>query len=659
MQNVLLKRLNHILKFQIAGESVAPVNETLKLEGDSPLIKEKTFVKGFWLSAWQPGLLFGLLFVSGGLWLWALPGFDYRAINDYGAAFNLPVPYFLAIGLLTAGFLTALGWSKIPSWLLLLYVVLLIFIIHGTLAVAYEAPRYSWTYKHIGVASYIQQYGTVNPAIDIYHNWPGFFAFVALFTRLAGLDNALGFAAWAQVIFNLLYLGPLLFIFKALSQDRRLIWLCVWFFYLGNWVAQDYFSPQATGYFFYLVFLGMCLAYFKLEKTPESVNIKRWLRFTPLVSLFQKIIKRSEVETEQRISLQRYQVIGLKLTLLLIFVGLVATHPLTPYMTLPGILAMILFQRLGYRKLPLLMIVIMGFWLLFPAETYMTQNTGMFSYHFFRLFDNLSNNNVDLSGGTAGHIFISNTARVLSVIIFGLALIGGIRRFHRTYRDLPVALLIISPFPMFLLQDYGGEMIYRVFLFSLPWTVFFAASAFFPGPASGASRKTFLLTGVVSFFLLLMLVVAYYGNERMNNFSQDELQAAEYLYQTVPTGSLLLKPSFNFPYKFESNYNQYVEMSVVDDPDNNHIAREPASLQPILDLMTAKNYPAAYFVFSRSQRQYIELAGKASSNWFDDLHKEVQNSKDFRLVFSNMDTEIYILNLAATNTSLSLSNHQT
>ena len=68
--------------------------------------------------------------------------------------------------------------------------------IHGTAPLLFAEPRYAWTYKHIGVVQYINLHGALDASIDIYHNWPGFFALAAWFGRIAGINTPLAYAAW-------------------------------------------------------------------------------------------------------------------------------------------------------------------------------------------------------------------------------------------------------------------------------------------------------------------------------------------------------------------------------------------------------------------------------------------------------------------------------
>jgi hypothetical protein len=70
-------------------------------------------------------------------------------------------------------------------------------------------------------------------------------------------------AAWVPALSNLIYLVPLWLIFRALTTDRRLVWLGLFVFVFGNWVGQDYMSPQGFNILLYLTVLAILLTWFR------------------------------------------------------------------------------------------------------------------------------------------------------------------------------------------------------------------------------------------------------------------------------------------------------------------------------------------------------------------------------------------------------------
>ncbi|MDQ3827125.1 MAG: hypothetical protein M3325_15935, partial [Actinomycetota bacterium] len=324
-----------------------------------------------WLSVGQP-----LLLVLCAVLLWgaSLRDINLRAITDVGLVSVLPVSFFVSLGVLTGSFCLTVHRRQAYVPVLLLHLVVLIFIIHGTPALLYEAPRYSWLYKHVGVVDYFQRHGNLDilrrggfdSNLYIYFNWPSFFALSALITEVAGFQSALSFAGWEPQFFKLLYLGALLLIFRTFTADRRLIWLSVWFFNVTSWIGQDYFAPQAFGYFLHLVILGICLRWFGMTVPLSKAMFRRWLTFAPLISLFRRITSGTTLDVRQadpppplqRVgllfrqavspvtshdsgtgALRPHQGVGLMMIVVLLYGVITSSHQLTPFMTLAAVTA--------------------------------------------------------------------------------------------------------------------------------------------------------------------------------------------------------------------------------------------------------------------------------------------------------------------------------
>jgi O-antigen/teichoic acid export membrane protein len=576
------------------------------------------------------------------LWLASLQNVALRQMNDYGLVSVLSAPFFVALMLVTISYGLLVHRVQSPTWLLLLHLVVLLLILHATPAILYEEPRYAWAYKHIGVAEYIQRLGAIDPAIDIYFNWPAFFALSALIADLTGFDSVLSFAAWAPPFFNLLFLGGALLIFKALTTDRRLIWLGLWFFAITNWVGQDYFAPQALTYFFYLLILGICLTWFPITLLPTRTTIQRWLVWPPLASLFHTSIGfgvQDDAPPSSSSPRQRALLMG---TLLLLFAAVVAAHQLTPFMIIGSVTALVIFQRCRVRVLPLLFSVLTISWIFFIATVYMQS-------HFRILFNTIGNINsnalgdlTDLSQQTPGRVFVAMSSRVLTLGVWGLALLGGVRRLRQGYWDLAAGLLASAPFAMFVVQSYGGEMIFRVYLFSLPFMVFGTAALFYPNPQAGRSWHTGLLTILVSSVLLAGFCSAYYGNERGNYFTHNELQATRFLYQSAPRGSLILTMTYNIPRKFEA-YEQFIYNPVADTWSFERKTGVKLDLAFVERIMTSQSFPAAYLILSRSQREHVSLYNLLPTGALEQLEKELFRSPRFQVVFANDDATIFQL----------------
>ena len=195
------------------------------------------------------------------------------AMNDWGLLAALPVAFYIGIGLLAISIGCLLAEDKPSPLRLGLHLVALVLVLHGTVPLIFPETNYPWAYKHMGVVGAVNRRGGLDPSVDIYQNWPGFFALAAWFDKIAGVGDPLSYAKWAPVYFNLLLCLELAFVFRWLPLGRRERWLGLFLFEAGNWVGQDYFAPQALALVLCLAVFGMVLAWFQVERPPAPL---RW-----------------------------------------------------------------------------------------------------------------------------------------------------------------------------------------------------------------------------------------------------------------------------------------------------------------------------------------------------------------------------------------------
>src|SRR5215210_2413886 len=295
----------------------------------------------FPLEAWIP------LFLAALLWIYSLSLFNLGAMQDWGLVSIFPASLILGYLVLIFGFASLFTRSETHEWTFAAYIFLLIWMIHGTPQLVYGTLRYSWAWKHIGIIDYIIRHGTVDPEIGIlgvYHNWPGFFALNALFTQLAGFTGAQVYAGWGPVFFETLFAIGLRCLFRLFTPNRKLQWLAVWIFLLTNWIAQDYFSPQAMSYFMLYGVLILVLKRFpaagpRLGRIWPVSKHPKW-RFPVHLSQWLNRLKITRIPTEMTITnLHRWVIAGL---ILVCFSMIVSSHQLTPNMGIAIVLVLTL-----------------------------------------------------------------------------------------------------------------------------------------------------------------------------------------------------------------------------------------------------------------------------------------------------------------------------
>jgi hypothetical protein len=570
------------------------------------------------------------------LWIESLRGVDLHQVSDLGIVTALPAGAFVALALATISFALVLRRPDVSTPAALLHLVLLVLMLHGATALIDSVPAFNVVWRHAGVTDYVLQTGTVNPHIDAYFNWPGFFFLAGVATRAAGLTSALGLSRFAPVAFELMYLPALVVISRAFTSDRRLSWTAVWIFYMANWVGQDYLSPQAMAYLLYLALVAVVITVFARAPMPD---LRAWR--APSVRALEKLrIRRAGVpvvEERYRHATSANQRSALVLVCVVLIAAAVGSHQLTPFMMLSSLVALAWLRRSTARGLPLITIVLIVAWMTYLAAGYLNGHLKPLLDDTLNVDQAVTANVSSRLGGSAHHLLVVRVRLVMTALLWGLAAIGLVRGLRRGEASPSHAILVVAPLGLAALQPYGGEMLMRVYLFSLPFTACYAARAVLPRPgwlASGALAGVGLV--LVSGFLFTR-----YGNEQTALFTRAEVRAANRLYEIAPKGSLLLAGSTNVPWK-QRHYADYryqlLSRQLV-------FAGRPTRAQlaaSVARYMRGAKTPAYLFV-TRSQRIYDTVLGAPRWGSTTDILRAVRSSPQFRAVFDDGDAQIFVL----------------
>ncbi len=219
-----------------------------------------------------------LLPVSVVLWAIGLKETDPRNLGGYGLVTHLSPVFYAGVALLVVSALIELARPQPTRWRMAAHAAGLVVMLYATPAILYPEGRYSWLYKTIGVVQYVNHYGHLNRHIDIYQNWPGFFALAAWFGKVAGVSSPLAYAKWAQLVFELAALPLLYLCYRALSLSVWQRWLALLLYSASNWIGQDYYSPQALGTVISLGIMAMVLRYFYAGNRDPLTRRRRFFR---------------------------------------------------------------------------------------------------------------------------------------------------------------------------------------------------------------------------------------------------------------------------------------------------------------------------------------------------------------------------------------------
>jgi hypothetical protein len=563
-----------------------------------------------------------LPFLGLGSWAYGLTRLQVPRIGNYGLLASADVWFLLGLVALLAGFLLELRRNEPRTWLLALGLVGLLVAIDTTVPILFGAPEYAWVYKHIGVASAFEKYGRVTDPNNIYQEWPALFAAIAAIGSLAHL-NAVSFAAWAPLAFDLADALLLLAIFRLLTDDRRVSWLAVLLFEaLVTWVGTDYLSPQAFGF---LLWLGMVLGILRWLRAPVSTAEPRGRLARLRAPLLRGL--RPPPETTKRM-----RTVAVVLVTAIYF-AIVAAHQLTPYAALAGVGALTVLDLVRPRWLLVLMAAIAG--------AYLAPHYSMIVHNFGSLFSG-ANPLANGSGTTAAHhagaeATTARIVRALAGFMWLSALAAVAWRRGALGRVAIPAALAFSPFLILGAQSYGGEAIYRVFLFSAPWCALLIAGAM------SELRRPFRwpLTGAVCFLALFAGLQGLYGAVRVTAFTRSEVAASRWMYAHVPRGSLFLLPQSNFPILLSADYNRYELQVMPADPQTGASWMDEANLAQVERWIAGQGHQTAYVVLSRSMTANADYYGAPKG--YAELVRTIPTAFDAVAIFRNDDVTIYRL----------------
>lgn len=584
------------------------------------------------------------------LWVYSWQFFNLRAMNDLGLISIFPYSIVFAYIFVLLGFAYTLVRPSLDELSLTFYVLLLIFMLHGTPQILYGTLRYSWAWKHVGIVDYIIRKGSVDPNIailNVYHDWPGFFALSALFTQLAGFSGAQVFAGWAPAFYETLFALGLLSLFRCFTPNVRLRYLGTWIFILANWIGQDYFSPQATTYFMFIGVLLMVLLGFG---STGPVKLMDWRgRFFSKARAKKFVLPIAKWIADLRITiipreveLGRFQHSALGGIILVCFLMIASSHQLTPNVCFEFVTILVIFGYTRWKTLPIWMIAFIVFWILIPAKSYNNEIVKSIFSAYGQVTNNIDSGLINVAQVSSGQVIVSWGGRILTGLIGILGMLGILQRIRYRYFDLPVILFAGLPALTAFVNAYGGELIFRVYFFSLPALSFLAAGLFLPDEHLKTAWIKFLLISLTSGVLLIGFLLGYYGKEQQYYFTQAEVDAAEYVYSHAVPNSLLIEGSRNYPSQF-LNYEYFTYIPLDREPVGSQSDFLSNPVAVFRRWMANSDYSTSILIITRSQKISTDTLGTLPRGSLEKIETELRNSDIFQVVYSNQDAVVFKL----------------
>lgn len=499
-------------------------------------------------------------------------------------------------------------------------VLVAVVVLRLTPSLAAEVPIYNWTYKHLGVVDLLLDgTATLEGSTDIYLQWPGMFAGAGWLTIQSGLSPIMA-AQWITPVITLacaLLAAGLLVTSRAVREipgdrtPRDMLGTAAvagWLVVVATWVGQDYFAPQAVA----IVLAGAILVLLPISRSRRSAA---WL----IVALF---------------------------------LPLLATHQLTPYWILAVVGALVVLRKAPLWLASMLIIASVGY--LLPRMDVIAS---------YGLFTGFSAENVTVAAQatSAGQQLTSFSARVCAVLIWlsaGFAWLGIYRRAVNHWRGTgkgrlrsmitglgshgALAVMLFAGFAFVLGQSYGGEVILRVYLYSIiPASVLIAAPL--------TRRLEAAWVGAVTWLVVVTLTAgqAYYGAWFVNKMAPADVQIGGELLNQVQPPAFTRPVIPNWPIRSTAddvefrgqlwNYDEWLWFSSVAGTD---FSKE-ADFKALEAAITAGAYVPVYLMVSEAMYAWNDYYQTFPPGAMERLTSELLVRPGWQLVRSDGQTMVF------------------
>jgi hypothetical protein len=456
------------------------------------------------------------------VWGWSVARLDVSDIGFVGLVGRLPLTWFVAFAVLVVAAAVAATAERTTPARVVLATSSLIMVLYGTVALSIGTLRYPWAYKHVGVMRLLDETGRFHPDVDIYNNFSGFFGLGALGRGATGVDPT-SYGAWAQVAGEGLVVLAVGLLVLRLTSSVRVAQLAVVLYVLTNWVGQNYFAAQTLGSFLAIVVLALTWSWFRVDAPPVDRQVT--------------VVRRATVA-------------GL-------FLGLLMVHPLTPVIVIGPVALAYALRRIRDRALLASLIGVSVLWFVRSLPYFAGQG---FDLGFGGSPTANADGNAVVGTPPALAEFVSLATRTFSVGVWMCAVIGAAVAAWARRRIGLVAVVAMVPFGIPLVQSYGGEAIYRVYLYALPLVcALIAWGVVSRTPIVRRERwpQPTVLASVLCLCLGAGMVVVHYGRERINQVESSEVAMGQYISNTVVGPTLIAQFGGGYPAQSTERYPEF------------------------------------------------------------------------------------------------------
>ncbi|RLV49357.1 hypothetical protein D9V37_12545 [Nocardioides mangrovicus] len=579
-------------------------------------------------------------------WVLACLRMDPTSYTDLGLVSATDGFFWVALTCAVAAFTCALRATRFRWPVALVSLLVIVAVLYATPSWIEGTPRVEAVYRHIGIADSFALNGTLQRHLDAYFNWPGLFAALGMLQKSAGLPDLIAIARWAPPVAILGYVAPALLIARSLTAKSRVQWLAVGVFVVVDWTGQDYMSPQTFAFWLLMCIAGIVMTVIRRWDDPDHEGPSARLR--PIERLRARLRPQQAAarvdgahrlwvgEAGRRVRLSRAQWRAVHLVVALGGSALIASHQLTPFMLVLVLFALWLVGRTPHWQLWFGAGVLVLAWLLVPAWPFVSGHIGEITGGLTNTSSGASQNlGGRTASGSAQHHLVVNAIMVETLAVWLLAGLGTLLLVSERRRVRAVLLLAGMPFLLVPLQTYGGEMLIRAYLFSLP-LVGFLVAVFLHAATRRRPTDRRPWRGVALAVVLLVLasttVLTRYGNERGDSFRPAEVNLYSWFFEHTPKESTVELIDANSP----RNWHRYaydVWMYYEEAAPGPRWEKDPTADRLLADIAKrGHNRKHAYVIYTPSMARMAQLSGNAPASTFTKVIDELDHDPRFKLI---------------------------
>ena len=321
-----------------------------------------------------------------------------------------------------------------------------------------------------------------------------------------------------------------------------------------------------------------------------------------------------------------------------LYAAVIPTHQLTPIWALVAAWGVILLRNRRLWPMAIVMAALIGTYVGLRLDV--VAPYGLLSTP---SVDNASSNITTV--GVPGRQFAQLVVRVTALVLWGAALFVLLRRLIRRQPVLLRGFLAFSSFAILAGQNYGGEAIFRVFLYSIAGAAVIMADevedAITP-VRHAAGRMAWVVRAERVLVLPLLLSYSLLGAQAamgtwtVQRVDPSEVQAAAAVLKVLKPPSIVLQGAPGAPTRsvaeygdFARNPNQHFDASLIGTRDFDKLSfNEPRDLDQLKDLLGPQQHPL-YVVFTPAMRNYARFYGQMSPERYDRFLELIATSPDF------------------------------